>query len=244
MKIVYLLLFMLPLSMISGCMPLGDEPAAAVYYSPHADDEALSMGGSMLASLEKGDQVAVVLLSKGKASGARDLVNSRLEKEAKPVLSVEEFGEARVKEFKKSAEALGVDPENIFIYDLPDGDIQKEAVSKIMEKMNKQFPNASHHAMSYKDPHRDHAASGMALKDLVEKGVISAGYFYLPIQEHQTIDFKDAFAVPDDLAENYRKSLDSYKIWDPDNGFYAIGYMSVDSYFHSAEAILESKWHQ
>jgi LmbE family N-acetylglucosaminyl deacetylase len=208
---------------------LGDATSSAVYYSPHADDEALSMGGSMLASIENGDEVAVVLLSKGKASAARNHVNNRLEKEEKPALSVEEFGEARVKEFKKSAEALGIDPKNIFIYDLPDGNILKEDVSKIMEKMNKQFPNASHHAMSYKDPHRDHAASGQALKDLVEKGAISSGYFYL--------------AVPDGLAEKYRESLSSYNIWDPDNGFYAIGYTSVDTYFHSAEKILESKWH-
>lgn len=243
MKTVYMLLFMLPLSIISGCTTLEDTASSAVYYSPHADDEALSMGGSMLASIENGDEVAVVLLSKGKQSAARNHVNNRLEKEEKPALSLEEFGEARVKEFKKSAEALGIDPKNIFIYDLPDGNILKEDVSKIMEKMNKQFPNASHHAMSYKDPHRDHAASGQALKDLVEKGAVASGYFYLPIQEHQNIDFKDVFAVPDGLEEKYRESLSSYNIWDPDNGFYAIGYTSVDTYFHSAEEILESKWH-
>ncbi|MBO1915187.1 PIG-L family deacetylase, partial [Microvirga sp. 3-52] len=80
----------------------------AIYYSPHADDEVLSMGSGILHNLALGKEVIVVLLSKGLASNAINIVNEKLEKEGHSPITPEEFGQARVEEFRNSVTSLGV----------------------------------------------------------------------------------------------------------------------------------------
>ena len=151
---------------LTGCSMNAEEKSTTIFYSPHADDEVLSMGAGILHHLALDDEVIVVLLSEGKASKAFDLVNDKLENEGRMPITIEEFGQARVKEFKNSVAALGVSDDNIFIYNLEDGKITSEEVASIIHEFEEKYPNALHHVMSYDDPHRDHAASGKALKGL------------------------------------------------------------------------------
>ncbi|MBZ5749083.1 PIG-L deacetylase family protein [Metabacillus rhizolycopersici] len=243
MRILFVLLSTIILPILTACELSGNEQKTSIFYSPHADDEVLSLGPSILHHRERGDRVVVVLLSEGKASGAFHKVNEKLEEKGLPTITRDEFGASRVSEFKKSVEALGVKPDDVFVYQLPDGDIQKEDVKKIMKEMNERYPSATNHALSYLDPHHDHAASGYALKELMEEEKNISGLFYIPVQEHKNIDSEGSYKVPERYKEGFTNSLNTYKIWNPDNGFYAIGNTSVLPYFNTAEVFMESRWH-
>ncbi|MGM0753048.1 MAG: PIG-L family deacetylase [Bacillota bacterium] len=244
MRTVYLSLILFLSASLSACTLFEKEPETSVFYAPHADDETLSLGPSILRQIDKGNEVAVVLLSHGEASQSIKKINENLQEKNLPPISKEEFGDSRVKEFKKSVEELGINPENVYIYDLPDGDIKEDEVMAIMKEMNERYPEARHHALSFHDPHRDHAASGAALKKLVEDGTIQSALYYLPVQEFENLEYDDTYPVPDDLSDEYTKSLDAYRIWKPDEGFYRIGYTSVESYFVEAGKYGESRWHR
>lgn len=244
MRAIYLSFILLISAFLGGCTFFEKEPETSVFYAPHADDETLSLGPSILRQIYKGNEVAVVLLSHGEASKSIKKINENLREKNLPPISKEEFGDSRVKEFRKSVEELGVKPENVYIYDLSDGDIKEDEVMTIMKEMNERYPEARHHALSYHDPHADHATSGSALKKLVEDGTIQSALYYLPVQEFENLDYDDTYPVPDDLSEEYRKSLDAYRIWEPVDGFYRIGYTSVESYFVEAGKFGESRWHR
>ncbi|MGF3105050.1 PIG-L deacetylase family protein [Rossellomorea sp. DUT-2] len=244
MRAIYLTFILLLSVFLGGCTLFEKEPDTSVFYAPHADDETLSLGPSILRQIDKGNEIAVVLLSHGEASQSIKKINENLREKNMPPISKEEFGNSRVKEFKKSVGELGVKSENVFVHDLPDGEINENDVMKIMEEMNERFPEARHHALTYNDPHKDHAASGSALKKLVEEGIIQSALYYLPVQEFENLDFDDTYPVPDELTEEYRKSLGAYRVWKPDEGFYRIGYTSVESYFVEAWKYRESRWHR
>jgi LmbE family N-acetylglucosaminyl deacetylase len=244
MRVVYLSIILLLSLLLSACTLFEKEPDTSVFYAPHADDETLSLGPSILRQIDKGNEVTVVLLSHGEASQSINKVNENLREKNLPPISKEEFGDSRVKEFKKSVAELGVKSENVYVYDLPDGEIKEDDVIEIMKEMNERFPEARHHALTYNDPHKDHATSGKALKKLVEDGTIQSALYYLPVQEFENLDYDDTYPVPDDLSEEYTKSLDAYRIWKPGEGFYRIGYTSVKSYFVEAGKYGESRWHR
>ncbi|MGM0853928.1 MAG: PIG-L family deacetylase [Bacillota bacterium] len=244
MRSIYLSIILLLSAFLSGCTLFENEPETSVFYAPHADDETLSLGPSILRQIDKGNEVAVVLLSHGEASQSIKKVNESLKEKNLPTISKEEFGDSRVNEFRKSVEELGVKPENVFVYDLPDGDMKEDEVMTIMKEINERYPEARHHALSYHDPHRDHAASGLALKQLVEEGTIQSALYYLPVQEFENLKYDDTYPVPDGLSDEYSKSLDAYRIWEPAEGFYHIGYTSVEPYFVEAGKFRESRWHR
>jgi LmbE family N-acetylglucosaminyl deacetylase len=220
------------------------EPETSVFYSPHADDETLSLGPSILRQIEKGNEVAVVLLSHGEASQSFLKTNRSLEEKGLTPITRKEFGESRVKEFKKAVQAMGVKPSHVYIFDLPDGGFEEAEVLDIMELMNERYPDARHHALSYLDPHHDHAASGKALKDMVEQGAIQSALYYLPVQEYEHIPYDGVYTVPHRVSERYLDSMNAYSIWDPQNGLYSIGYTSVKPYFEASKKYRESRWHK
>lgn len=216
-----------------------------IFYSPHADDEVLSMGGSIIKAVEEDKNVIVILLSKGLASSAYHKVNTKLQEEGYDNISPDEFGKARIKEFKKSVETMGVKPENIHIYDLPDAEFTPDMVKEVMIDMEKDYPGATHHVMTYHDPHPDHASTGKALKALQKEGTIKkAGYYHIPIQEFDNLSFTGKDEISEDNAKKYKKALNAYGEWAPEKGKFQIGQISVTDYFDNAIKYLESRWHQ
>jgi LmbE family N-acetylglucosaminyl deacetylase len=219
------------------------EPETSVFYSPHADDEILSLGPSILRQIDKGNEVAVVLLSHGEASNSFLETNNTLKEKGFPMITREEFGESRIKEFKMSVEALGVKAANIHVYDLPDGKFTKKEIMNVMTEMDEKYPDARHHSLSYRDPHHDHALSGEGLRQLVDERKIESALYYLPVQEFENIDYDGSYVVPKKLNDHFFDSLDAYNVWKPEDGFYSIGYTSVTSYFSAAKKFGESRWH-
>ena len=218
--------------------------ATAIFYSPHPDDEVLSMGSGILEAVDRKQQVIAVLLSQGKASKALEQVNERLRQEGHLPIEAEEFGAARAGEFREAAAQLGIKDNNIYIYDLPDGSLQVEEVKEIMAYFATQHPDAVHHTMTYKDPHRDHAAAGKALQELKKAGIIRHTVFYIPLQEWEgkTSLFKRRTKTPQEKTVFHQQALDAYKTWDPANGRYSIGLISVPGYFEIIEQAYQSVW--
>ena len=244
MRAIYLFLLILCINPVSACSVIENEPDTTVFYAPHADDEVLSLGPSILRQLDKGNHVAVVLLSHGEASRSLEKINRRLTEENHAPITVEDFGHSRVREFREAVNEMEINDEDVHVYDFPDGELKKEDVMKTMLEMEELYSEASHHTLSYKDPHRDHAVSGLALKQLVEEGTITSALYYLPIQEFKNIEYDGTYSVPENLTEEYSNSLNAYRIWNPEKGFYSIGYHSVKSYFEQAEKYNESRWHE
>ena len=196
-NIIILLLITLSILIGNGCSSQNNKKFdTVIFYSPHADDEVLSMGASILQAKKENKDVIVILLSKGLASSAFPSVNKKLADHNLPPITIEEFGNARVAEFKKSVRQLGVNANQVYVYNLPDGHFSANEIKNIMLEFSSKYPNAQHHAMTYHDPHTDHAATGKALKQLIEDHKIKYGIYHIPIQEYENIPFDKIEKVP------------------------------------------------
>jgi LmbE family N-acetylglucosaminyl deacetylase len=244
MRFTYFMITILLSASLFALILYDKEPETSIFYSPHADDEILSLGPSILSQIEKGHEVAVVLLSHGEASQSFVETNKTLNEKGMAALTRSEFGDSRVNEFENSVEAMGVHSSHVHVYDLPDGQFDKEDIKEVMKEMNELYPNARHHALSYRDPHHDHAVSGEALKELENEGVVDSALYYLPVQEFKNMDYDGVYTVPLERTAQYKNSVNSYNIWEPQRDFYRIGYTSVKSYFNAAMEFKESRWHK
>ena len=117
-----------------------------LYFAPHQDDELLSMGVDLCASLDKGEDVHVFLCTDGSQSKVRLRLNNGQKCPKHPgihqyALTLEEFSQARDREFMDSCLALGVAPGNIHI--LPqravDGSLAPERAARIIRDALKEY---------------------------------------------------------------------------------------------------------
>jgi len=212
----------------------------AIFYVPHEDDESLSMCVAIRSSIREGYDVKVVLLTRGEGSGAIQTLNS------KPYnlhLTKTEFSDARIQEAKRALLALGVSMDNLDIRDLGDGNTEVNEVEDVIVEYNTKYPSAIHNSMSYKDVHPDHSHSGSALLELYNKGLVKNAKFYINVLQFSSI--KGTYDKYDSKLDHtpIHNALNSYKIWDPANKDYAIGYHSVKQTFDTVSANPRSKYH-
>ena len=218
----------------------------AVFYSPHQDDELLTMGVGIMTHIKAGNDVHVVLYTDGAASKVISTVNQKRNKAGFTSLSVAQFSKSRNDEFYRSVVALGVKPSNIHFEYLKDGATKVSDIKNVMLKYEKNYPNARHKAFSYIDNHPDHANGGKALFELYKEGKIKDARFYL-----QDDEFK-AKKVKTFLSDNYDKSFypklkqaaDSYMIFNPAKGYNQIGYTSVKASFDIFLKNPQSRYHK
>ena len=191
-----------------------------IWYIPHPDDETIFMGGSI--GMHRSRRNILVVLTRGGGSGARKLVNRKLEKKLNP----ERFMRARVRELRAAAARLGVHPDDVLVHDLPDGGVEIGDVHEIVAEMAQRFPRGQHRTMSYLDPHPDHATAGEALHKAHESGVVKDCLFHLPVS---LVDDDLGSSVPliDEAVAAKRAALREYERWRPRNGRFAIGSHSV-----------------
>lgn len=193
-----------------------------IWYIPHPDDETIFMGGSIAARPDR--RHLLVLLADGGASKALRKVNARL----RTPLTREAFMAARVREFRAAASVLGVRRRDITHGRLEDGAVQTADVLSLITAMASAYPDAEHRTMSYLDPHRDHAAAGEALRKAHREGVVTDCAFHLPVPN---VSSRAGKKVELSAAAKSRKraALDAYQVWDPRQGRYGIGWLSVSS---------------
>ncbi|MCQ6278656.1 cell wall-binding repeat-containing protein [Bacillus sp. EB600] len=204
-----------------------DKSKPVIFYSPHADDELLAAGAGIDFYLNKGFDVHVVLMTDGEASDVYKKLQSIY-----PDMTLDEFGEARVREFKDAVSRLGVKDSNIHIYNYPDSGLTVENVKSVILEFENKFPGAEHRALSFEETHSDHLATGIALNDLYWSGKVKNARFYIsPYLQNQINGFYLKPISPGNLLD----ALYAYKLYNPDEGRYSIGYLSVPELFNTVE---------
>ena len=129
---------------------ISDSPA--FFFTPHQDDETLSMGASIKEHVASGRKAIVVLLCDGGGSFVRDRYPSR-----------EEFVKERDREFVAACRALGAQP--VIMRDRAhDMELTVEYAQSVIQDYVDAYPGGSFKTMSEHDGHPDHAALGKALR--------------------------------------------------------------------------------
>ena len=222
-----------------------------LYFAPHQDDELLSMGIDICRSLKHGDDVHVILCSDGSKSYVRGLLgNGKNCKKHEGIhcydLSIEEFIQARDREFKASCLALGVAEENIHIPKLRavDGSMYRSNMEKlIMEHATTYGPNTVVCTLAPNNgpkQHKDHKTLGSAAANLLKAGKIRKvrffvePYHYTEIAENpRLIPIKpQILTASPETAEKIKAAIGAYSLWDPAHQRYAVGYHSVTNEFN------------
>ncbi len=224
-----------------------------LYFSPHQDDELLSMGIDICNSISMGNDVHVVLCTEGSKSVVRQQMVDCKECNRHPGthkfhLTEKEFIEARDKEFRESCRALGIVDGNVHIPKdrFVDGKLtvcnSKELILQYLNTMGKDCvictldPNHENNRQ-----HRDHKALGYAAVELFNEGVISelrlfAESYYSDCFRHE-MDVVQAEALPVietasvSVHEKLKKAARAYSRWEPEKGRYAVGYHSIGDAF-------------
>ena len=226
-----------------------------LYFSPHQDDEILSMGIDICNSVNGGHDVHVILCTDGSKSMVRDeLANGK--GSGKPMgthtyhLTEEEFITARDIEFRESCRALGVEEGNVHILKHRFAD-QKLTVynSKkiLLQYLNVMGPDC---VVCTLDPnlennwqHRDHKALGYAAAELFNEGFIRelrlfTEPYHSEFFHHKTDFVRGEIRVVIDTATAFvkgkiQKAAEAYSHWEPEAGRYAVGYRDIAKAFNT-----------
>jgi LmbE family N-acetylglucosaminyl deacetylase len=286
------------------------------FYSPHPDDETLSMGLAMVYYIANGFPVHLVSMTNGSALGVANTLNGGTElgaavsctisdhpyihspsREAYPLvdpatrLTTDDIGALRNEEARAALSMMAMVPPVVpgvfapvyhHVENLP-GDFSAsdpssstspptpEGIALAKERILpyvQNYPNSFHYTMSPADHHHDHAACGLALKEIKAENPTLLGtprYFvsrlYWAISQpdgHYQQDLLDAAAGT--LAWfNYSGShytdycnwlrnqvIGVYRAWNPAAGAYGVGYHQVSSQFNNnfgPSATIANLWH-
>ncbi|MGG3467853.1 cell wall-binding repeat-containing protein [Neobacillus pocheonensis] len=225
-----------------------------LYIVPHQDDEILTFGVDIRNELSRGRQVHLILLTRGEDSGARNILNGEVycwihDKFHDPVkegykagtLTPDEFADARTDEYLRASKALGVPESNIHMQFIPNGQFYSSAIRKVIDQYLAAYPNADVRTMSWFDEHSAHALIGRTVQDMQAEGVlqryqakylvsINTDRFYKTPKPMVTI--MNRLGNSNDV-QYLRNAINEYKRFDPKNGYYAVGYHSVQVQFDS-----------
>ena len=226
---------------------------AVLYFSPHQDDELLSMGIDICNSVIRGMDVHIILCTDGsKCSVRTQLANGRECVKHTGThryhLSEEEFITARDKEFRESCRALGVADSNVHIPEERFVD-RKLTVCNSREMILKYLSSVGTDSIVCTlDPnlensrqHRDHKALGYAAAELFNEGLIGELRLftepYNPECFSHATDFVRGKPVSEvdvpslAIQEKLKRAVAAYSLWDPEAGRYAVGYHSIGGAF-------------
>ena len=240
--------------------------ATHIFYAPHADDETLSMSAAILEKIREGAAVYVVLLTDGAADETIYFLNGvhkcpihdryhnpREEAYQDGVLSIQAFIDARIREFRTAVKSLGIPDENIAVYSFPDQYLQAEDMRKIVlrnEHDERLSQPVYHHTLSYKvDDHHDHLVAGGTLLELYNQHQISTlptWYIKRPMWNRVSPDMQIREHTADKDKERgiiTETCNSAYKRFEPDIGYYAIGYHSAHRSFEGILKDFSSKSH-
>ncbi|MEV7729977.1 PIG-L family deacetylase [Streptomyces sp. NPDC087917] len=236
--------------------------APAIFYSPHQDDEAIGLAGSILEHKAAGRPVYLVLVSKGENGGLAQYMNQGNcqtlgakcsapghthnlgWQEAWPT---PEVVASRTAEFNHSAKALGVDKViNFKLSDEAFGDYDN-FVKKVMAKVRalaQQYPGASHKfAAGWLDGTDTHKACSDAAYWLMKNGeltdvrfnyIYAYKHFTNPADRGRGADY--VLNIPAAQMAKKRASILAYNTWDPSRNLHSLGYHSVSDWLEPAYA--------
>jgi hypothetical protein len=206
----------------------------SVYYVPHPDDEVLTYGVPIRNDLNAGKTVFLILFTHGEGSA----ILGKLNKMAAPKkITPEEIGRSRVREFLFSAEALGIDEKHRDVYGPNKKGYKLNLVRSVALYFESLSNDVTHNGMSQLDTLQEHAMTGKVLNDLYKKGKIKKKNTYASVYMSRFAKkkLKGKHVTLDNPHDNHYidSSINTYKRWDPENGWYACGYISVSEQFNS-----------
>lgn len=233
----------------------------AVFIVPHQDDEILSMGASIIAHLNAGRDVKVVMVGDGTATGAR----ATLCTQKNICLTPGQIGAARDAEFRDAMSRIGVPARNIYFEHKPEGRIDNAVANEVISKYVALFgTNASYITMSWLDTHHDHYNLGYALDArCVPRGKAGAtppqlsdcrfyqSALYQPATPANVLANYDRVVTPAGAyytatganATRLRNAAAAYGVYNPEIGRYGIGVLSVASQFAYLSTATRSWYH-
>lgn len=207
----------------------------AVFFVPHQDDEALSMGVGILEHVDAHRDVRVVVVTDGRSSGARGQLCQRVA----ICLTPTEFAAARDKEMVAALGRLGVRRQNIYFEGIPDnGSLTLSRAGQVIDKYVAMFgTGASYKTTSWLDANSDHFNLGYALDARCRSGAVRDCRFY----QYSVYDLHHPgivngtipkvvtpvgfLATPGPSAyQRVRAAMKEYDVWNPRAGRYAIGW--------------------
>ncbi len=224
-----------------------------LYFSPHQDDELLSMGIDICNSINEGHDVHVILCTDGSKCKIRDELANGKEYNNHPGnhtyhLTEEEFIAARDKEFRESCRALGVEDGNVHILEnrVTDGKLticdSKKTILRYLKVMGPGCvvctldPNLENNRQ-----HRDHKGLGYAAVELFNEGfirelrVFTEPYFSEFFHHKTDFVMGDVRAVIDTATVltqgKIQNAAEAYSHWEPEIGRYAVGYHDIAKAF-------------
>lgn len=223
--------------------------AAAIFYSPHQDDETLAMCASIAEHVRHGRPVIVVLYSSGEICGALEILNG-MNSSGETVtcdyhntihqfhLSPKEFVKARNAEFLAACKQLGV--QQVYIANNGKGydeNLDQKAMictyRELMLYFDEQFPGCSHKLISGDCDHTltgvkhpTHRAGAIAANQLFHSGKIRdirlyRDYVYYFPEDEREAQWKKKISASD--KQKRRRAMDEYNLFNPKIGRYAIG---------------------
>lgn len=219
-----------------------------VFYTPHPDDETLSMGVLIAAAVHRGDRVLVVGLTDGRTTGAIREVQARLDhdhvggRKARK-LTEDDVAAARDGELRRATTDLGVAPQDVVLahLDTPDSDdgaiVTVAEAEAVMRVFAARYPDATHVTMSDVAEHQqDHLDAGVALHRLLDDGTLRSAAWAVSRLWWRAPGSAWRWAVPTaDERDAVRHAAREYLTWDPANGAYAMGFFSVRWQFAALE---------
>ena len=222
-----------------------------LYFSPHQDDELLTLGIHMAKAARKVHNVHVILCSDGSKSGVRKILNNgktckKHKGEHVYDLSTDQFINTRDREFTDSCLALGVKAENIHI---PanrgiDGSLDTETCKAIilehLDKLGRDSLVCTISPDNGPNQHRDHKALGRAAVELYDAEVIKElRLFVEPYCYADTVENPRWIPVAPTVQKagpflkgRINKAIAAYSLWAPEQERYAVGYHSVKNEFN------------
>lgn len=219
-----------------------------IFYTPHPDDETLSMSPLIVRAASPGVRVIVVSMTDGITTGALRTINARLRRDAwagtasSPPLAASTLGSARDHELFDAARALGVAAGDVFFahLDAPKSDcgtwVSVGEAADVMKAFAKRFPGATHVTMSYvAERNLDHLACGAALRALANSRVIRHAEWTVSRLWWSLPSPPVHWVVPASVLQQREvaTAARAYDLWDPAHQSYAIGEASVPSQFRA-----------
>ncbi len=222
----------------------------SIFYTPHADDEVLGMGGAIAEAKALGHRVVLVLVTDNRPSPrAVDMFTDRLrchwhEKRKHDFRHID-LAAARLLEFTEAATILGAHeiaalgiPEQLGRDDYPRF---VAAIGLAIERYAVMYPTATHHVVSATDYHSESGrgnVSHSALAEAARLRLAPGTVLYHCVYVYSRPAVQRIAAVIRPLAPEWmtrkRAAMDAYLRFEPDEGRIAYGYHSVPELFDGA----------
>lgn len=216
-----------------------DSRRVDVVLTPHPDDETLSLGVWIADAVEHRHRVIVVSITDGRSTGAITAVSTQLRRK----VTRDEIGDARIRELRAASAALGVAPGDVYAArcdaeaSYSGTRVTVSEARAVIEAFAARFPQATFATMSWMaERHADHLAVGEALRDAAETGVVQHSTFAISRLWwglRAPYPVRDVRPVSVAVRRRVLAAAATYRVWDPRQKRYSIGWLSVRRQFNA-----------